>query len=101
MNSLKTIDEEFNIKYDQFQEDFEEYMINYVIPDIVAYQLAQAHYRKCLSNISLKRHYNSMSDVISIFPKLEAVKNNIIKILNIKYNLTIINEDPLVINKWK
>ena len=101
MSDIELINEEFNKRYDQYQKDFEKYLINYVVPDIVAYQLAQTHYRNCLSSISLQRHYNSMSDVINIFPKLEEVKNIIIKILNIKYNLTIINEEPLVIDKWK
>ena len=77
------------------------YRNNYVVPDIVAYQIAQSHYRNCLSRISLQRHYSVMSDIINIFPKLEVVKKDIIKILNIKYNLTIINEDPLIIDKWK
>lgn len=101
MSSIETIDEEFNKRYDQYQKDFEKYLIKYVVPDIVAYQISQAHYRNCLSKISLKRHYSAMSDIINIFPKLEVVKKDIIKILNIKYNLTIINEDPLIIDKWK
>lgn len=101
MSSIETIDEEFNKRYDQYQKDFEKYLINYVVPDIVAYQISQSYYRRCLSSISLKRHYSAMSDIINIFPKLEVVKKDIIKILNIKYNLTIINEDPLIIDKWK
>lgn len=101
MSSIETIDKEFDKRYDQYQKDFEKYLVNYVVPDIVACQIAQSHYRNCLSKISLKRHYSAMSDIINIFPKLEVVKKDIIKILNIKYNLTIINEDPLIIDKWK
>ena len=100
MSNIETIDKDFDKRYDQYQKDFEKYLIN-VVPDIVAYQISQAHYRNCLSRISLKRHYSAMSDIINIFPKLEVVKKDIIKILNIKYNLTIINEDPLIIDKWK
>lgn len=101
MNNMEEIDEDFNKRYNQFQDDFETYMINYIIPNIVAYQIAQSHYRSCLSKISFERHYNSMSDIINVFPKLEVVKNNIKIILNIKYDLTIVNEEPLVIDKWK
>lgn len=88
-------------KYNQFRYDFEDYMIKYVIPDVVAHQLAQAYYRDCLSKISLKRHYTCMSDVFNIFPQLEDVKDDIIDILKMKYDLTIIREDPLMIDKWR
>ena len=57
-------------KYNQFRYDFEDYMIKYVIPDVVAHQLAQAYYRGCLSKISLKRHYTCMSDVFNIFNQM-------------------------------
>ena len=95
------LSKEFKKNYDQFQNDFVGYMCDYVIPDVVAYQLAQAHYRNCLTKTSFKRHYTSMSDVINIFPSFEDTKHKIIKILKIKYNLTIYNEDPLILGKWR
>lgn len=101
MNNVKNEVDNFNKNYNQYQIDFEDYVRKFIIPDIVAYQIAQAYFKKCLSNISLKRHYTCMSDVINISANLEDIKYIIIEILHFKYNLTIVKEDPLIIENWR
>ena len=95
--SLKVV-----IKKDfELEQDFETYFCKYIVPEVVSYRLANFYYRNCLENISLKRYYVSITNVFNIFPDLDDIKNLIKEILELKYNLTIKNEDPLIINTWR
>ena len=95
--SLKAI-----IKKDfELEQDFENYFCKYIVPEVVSYRLANFYYRNCLENISLKRYYVSITNIFNIFPDLDDIKNLIKEILELKYNLTIKNEDPLIINTWR
>ena len=92
---------EVNKKDFELEQDFENYFCKYIVPEIVSYRLANFYYRNCLENISLKRYYVSITNVFNIFPDLDDIKNLIKEILELKYNLTIKNEDPLIINTWR
>ena len=85
----------------ELEQDFENYFCKYIVPEVVSYRLANFYYRNCLENISLKRYYVSITNVFNIFPALDDIKNLIKEILELKYNLTIKNEDPLIINTWR
>ena len=85
----------------ELEQDFETYFCKYIVPEIVSYRLANFYYRNCLENISLKRYYVSITNVFNIFPDLDDIKNLIKEILELKYNLTIKTEDPLIINTWR
>lgn len=85
----------------ELEQDFETYFCKYIVPEVVSYRLANFYYRNCLENISLKRYYVSITNVFNIFPDLDDIKNLIKEILELKYNLTIKNEDPLIINTWR
>ena len=85
----------------ELEQDFENYFWKYIVHEVVSYRLANFYYRNCLENISLKRYYVSITNVFNIFPDLDDIKNLIKEILELKYNLTIKNEDPLIINTWR
>ena len=85
----------------ELEQDFETYFCKYIVPEVISYRLANFYYRNCLENISLKRYYVSITNVFNIFPDLDDIKNLIKEILELKYNLTIKNEDPLIINTWR
>ena len=85
----------------ELEQDFENYFCKYIVPEVVSYRLANFYYRNCLENISLKRYYVSIRILFNIFPDLDDIKNLIKEILELKYNLTIKNEDPLIINTWR
>lgn len=85
----------------ELEQDFENYFCKYIVPEVVSYRLANFYYRNCLENISLKRYYVSITNIFNIFPDLDDIKNLIKEILELKYNLTIKNEDPLIINTWR
>lgn len=85
----------------ELEQAFENYFCKYIVPEVVSYRLANFYYRNCLENISLKRYYVSITNIFNIFPDLDDIKNLIKEILELKYNLTIKTEDPLIINTWR
>ena len=85
----------------ELEQDFENYFCKYIVPVVVSYRLANFYYRNCLENISLKRYYVSITNVFNIFPILDDIKDLIKEILELKYNLTIKSENPLIINTWR
>lgn len=73
---------------------------NYVIPDVVAFYLANAYSRHCLSECNLINHINSAvdmfncrCDIIRLIPKVK-------EILKIKYNLVVKNTNPLRLKRY-
>ena len=93
-------DEEIERIYGPFNDNLNDYMIKFIIPNVIAHQMSSAYDRKCLGNGTLLQHYNSMRDIFNIFPKLDEVKPALVEILMIKYNLQIINENTLEFKKW-
>lgn len=60
-------EEEFNKIINPFINDYNEYMETYIIPEVIAYYIANGYYRNYLSNCSFIRHYNSAKDIINYF----------------------------------
>ena len=81
MNSLKSIAEEF------------------IVPEAVAFYLANGYIRNCLSSCPLTNHINSAIDVFNINCNIDKILSEIKKILRIKYNLKIVKNNPLKIEK--
>lgn len=95
-------DEEFNKIIKPFIDNYDEYIESYIMPEVIAYYIANGHYRNYLSNCSFIRHYNSAKDIINYFDEdYEKVKAEVFKLLRIKYGLIIINEDPLELKEIK
>jgi len=95
-------DEELEKYYVPLNENFRKYMISYVIPEVFAFEIANSHFRNCLCEATFEQHYNSMCDVFNGFHNsLLDVADKTLDLLQIKYNLTIINYFPLEIKKWQ
>ena len=92
-------DEEFEKISAPFYDNFNEYLINYVLPDVVAFYLANSHYRNCLAESSLENHINSVQSIINIKCNITELITSIKEVLRIKYNLKIIQINPLKLEK--
>ena len=90
-------DEEFEKIWLPFYNNFNDYMFEFVIPETVAFYLANGYSRNCLSNCPLKDHINSAIDVFNIICDANKLLPEIKKILRIKYNLKIVKINPLKI----
>lgn len=90
----------FQKKYLPFYDNFEEYMIRYVIPDAVAFYIANSYSRGCLDDSKLYNHINSAVDIFNCRCDIDVILPSIETILNIKYNLKITGRNPLRIEKY-
>ena len=85
-----------------FNDNYDEFLENYIMPEVIAFYIANSFYRDAMWKGSFKQHYNSAADVINYFDEdFEKVKNSVIELLKIKYALKIINEDPLILKTTK
>lgn len=89
-------DEECKKVIDPFYNNFNEYVITYVMPEVIAFYIARSYYRNAMSEATFSQHYNSAKDIFNIDEKdYKRLKSEVIKLLRIKYSLEIISEGPL------
>ena len=93
--------QEWEKLYLPYCDNLNKYLISFVLPQVIVFQLANAHYRGCLSKSTLEQHFNSMRNIFNVMLSLNDIKVDMVEILKIKYNLKITNEKPLVLEKWK
>ena len=90
-------DKEFEEILLQFYNNYNEYLIKFVIPETVAFYLANGHSRNCLTDCPLINHINSALDIFNVRCNAYKLIPQIENILKIKYNLKIINIKKLKI----
>lgn len=93
-------DKEFEEILLPFYNNYNEYIIKFVIPDAIAFYLANGYNRNCLSNCPLVNHINSALDIFNVSCNVDELIPSIKNILRIKYNLKIINIKKLRIIKY-
>ncbi len=95
-------DEECENVIDPFDENYDDFLENYIMPKVIAFYIANSFYRDAMWKGSFKQHYNSAADVINFFNEdYEKVKTEVRKLLKIKYALEVISEEPLVLKQIK
>ena len=88
-------DKEFEEILLPFYNNYNDYLIKFVIPEAVAFYLANGHVRNCLPDCSLINHINSALDIFNVKCNIDELIPEIELILKIKYNLKIIKINPL------
>ena len=88
-------DEDFEKISSPFYDNFNEYLSNFIMPEVVSFYLASGHYRDCLSESSLENHINSVRFISDINYNFDVLISQIKEILRVKYNLKIIQINPL------
>ena len=94
-------DKEFEEIYLPFYNNVNDYLNNYVIPDLVAFYLANGYSRHCLSDCPLRNHINSAIDVFNVRCDIDKLIPQIELILRIKYNLKISTISSLILEKFE
>lgn len=93
-------DEELEKIINPFYNTYDEFIENYVMPEVIAYYIANSFYRNAMWEATFDQHYNSAKDIINLFGEnYKKVKTEVIKLLRIKYALEIINDNPLELKK--
>lgn len=88
-------DKEFEEILLPFYNNYSEYIIKFVIPDAIAFYLANGYSRNCLSNCPLVNHINSALDIFNVSCNVDELMSEIELVLKIKYNLKIAKNNPL------
>lgn len=94
-------DKEFEEILLPFYNNYNEYLIKFLIPEAVAFYLANGHSRNCLSDCPLINHINSALDIFNVKCNINELMTNIKLILEIKYNLEIVKINPLKLIKFE
>ena len=90
-------DEELEKVIDPFYDNYHEYIITYVMPEVIAFYIASSFSRNAMQEATFYQHYNSAKDIFNISDDedYDKVRAEVIKLLRMKYSLEIICEDPL------
>lgn len=90
------IDEECEKVIDPFYENYDSYLKEYVIPEVIAFYIASSFYRNAMWEATFIQHFNSAFDTFNLMCRnYKKMKAEVIKLLRLKYYLEIISEDPL------
>lgn len=93
-------DKEFEKLYLPFYNNVNNYLNKYVIPDLVAFYIADNYYKKVLSKASLYNHINSVIDIFNVRCDISRLIPKVKRILKIKYNLIIVKNNPMILKKY-
>lgn len=94
-------DEELEKVINPFYDNYHEYIITYVMPEVIAFYIASFFIRNAMWEANFKQHFNSAKDTFNVSDDedYESIKAEVIKLLRMKYSLEIISEDPLDLKK--
>lgn len=94
-------DEELKKVINPFYDNYHDYIITYVMPEVIAFCIASSFSRNAMWEATFYQHYNSAKDTFNIGDDedYDKVKAEVIKLLRMKYSLEIISEDPLDFKK--
>ena len=93
-------DDEIEAVLKPFLDDYDNFIYAYVIPEIIAYYIANSFNRNSMYSGTFNQHYNSAKDMFNIDDNdYKNVKREVIKLLRIKYSLEIVSEYPLDLKK--
>ena len=93
-------DEEFERIYLPVCINYNNYLKEFVIPDVVAFYIVHSFYKKSLSKAPLYNHINSAKDIFIVRCDIDKIIPSIKKILRIKYNLKIVKDNPMILKKF-
>ena len=92
-------DDEFNLIISPHGDKVNQFIEEYIMPEVIAFYLANGYSRNCLSNCPLINHINSALDIFNVSCNGDELIPEIKLILRIKYNLKIIKINPLKFKK--
>lgn len=92
-------EEEYEKIYLPVSINFNNYLIEFVISHVVAFYIADSFSKRVLGKAPLYNHVNSAIDVFNVRSDINRLIPEIKKILKIKYNLKIVNNNPMILKK--
>lgn len=65
-NKNDVSDDELNKIINPFYDNYNNFVITYVMPEVIAFYIASSYYRKAMCEVTLRQHYNSAKDIFNI-----------------------------------
>ena len=59
-------DEEFEAILKPFIDDYDNFVISYIMPEVIVYYIANSYYRGSMYKGAFLQHYNSAKDLINL-----------------------------------
>ena len=79
-------DDEFEAVLKPFLDDYDIFIYSYVMPEIIAYYIANAFNRNSMYSGTFNQHYNSAKDMLNLFNEdYKIVKTKVFELLKISY----------------
>lgn len=79
-------DNEFEAVLKPFLDDYDNFIYSYVMPEIIAYYIANSFNRNSMYSGTFKQHYNSAKDMLNLFNEdYKIVKTKVFELLKISY----------------
>ena len=76
-------DEESEKVINPFYDNYHEYVITYVVPEVIAFYIANSFYRNAMWEATFLQHFNSASDMFNIDDNdYKKVKQEVINLPN-------------------
>ena len=93
--------EELEKVINPFYDNYYDYIITYVMPEVIAFYVASSYSRNAMWEATFYQHYNSAKDTFNISDDedYDKVKVEVTKLLRMKNSLEIISENPLDFKK--
>jgi len=89
-------DEECEKVINPFYDNYHNFVEEYIVPEVIAYYLANFFYRNAMWEATFLQHFNSAAVMFNLISdNYEKTKAEVTKLLKLKYTLEIISEDPL------
>ena len=97
----KCTDEELEKVINPFYDNYNEYIITYVMPEVIAFYIASSYSRNAMWETTFYQHYNSAKNTFNVSDDedYDSIKAEVIKLLRMKYSLEITSEDPFDLKK--
>ena len=97
----KIYHEELEKVINHFYDNYHEYIITYVMREVIAFYIASSFSRNAMWEATFYHHSNSAKDTFNVSDDedYDSIKAEVIKLLRMKYSLEIISEDPLDFKK--
>ena len=66
-DDIDVSDEELNKIINPFYDNYNDFVITYIMPEVIAFYIASSYYRKAMWEATFFQHYNSAKDLINMF----------------------------------
>ena len=93
-------EKEYKRYYEPFYDNMDLYLNNYIVPEVVAFYIANSYSRHCLCDAKLYNHINSALSLFNHNYNIKKIIPLVIDILRVKYNLVIIKTNPLRLKRY-